>query len=159
MVYSIKEPYMKVKDLLSRATRPPVTTAGDATIREAMKSLIENNIGCLIVIDDARAPIGIITERDIFRLGYKYNGKILHMKVSDHMTRKLIIGVPEDNIDYIAQVITQNRIRHIPILDETEQLCGIVSIGDVVKARMDLAEVHMRYLTEYITGRSHTKTE
>ena len=150
---------MRVKDLLSRASRPPVTITGDKTVREAMKSLIENKIGSLVVVDSGGAPVGIITERDVFRITYEHNGKIMDMKVADHMTTRILIGLPDDDIEYIAQVITQNRVRHIPIIDENKKLRGIISIGDVVKAKLDMAEIHCRYLTEYITGRSHTGTE
>lgn len=150
---------MKVKDLLGQAKRPPVTITEDKSIHEAMKSLDENKIGSLIVVDAAGNTAGIITERDIFRLALKFKDEFLLMKVGDHMTRDLLIGLPDDDLDYIAQIITQNRIRHIPILDENKKLCGIVSIGDIVKARLDLAEVHVRYLTEYITGRSRTALE
>jgi len=150
---------MKVKDMLGRAVRTPVTVTGDKTIREAMKLLVENNIGSLIVVDNDGVPVGIITERDIFRMTYEHQGKIMDMMVADHMTTKMLIGLPDDDIEYIAQVITQNRIRHIPIIDEKNRLNGIVSIGDVVRARLDLAQIHVRYLTEYITGRSHTDSE
>lgn len=150
---------MKVKDLLAQATRPPKTAAGETTIHEAMKILIENKIGSLIVVDDDNTPVGIITERDIFRLGYKFDGDIMSMKIADHMTRELIIGVPDDDVDYIARVITQKRIRHIPILDENRKLCGILSIGDILKTKLEMAEVHLRYLKEYITGRSTLGSE
>jgi CBS domain-containing protein len=150
---------MKVKDLLAQAAQPPRTSTGDKSIREAMKILVENKIGSLIIVDDDNAPVGIITERDIFRLGYKFNGNIMQMKIADYMTRKLIIGVPDDDIDYIARVITQKRIRHIPIMDENKKLCGILSIGDILKAKLEMAEVHLRYLTEYITGRSSLDSE
>jgi CBS domain-containing protein len=83
----------------------------------------------------------------------------MDMKVGEHMTRNLLIGVPDDDVDYIAQVITQNRVRHIPIIDDQNRLGGIVSIGDIVKAKLEMAQVHVRYLTEYITGRASTKGE
>ncbi len=150
---------MQVRDLMAKAVRPPVTISGDENIGEAMKSLVDHKIGSLIVVDSSGALAGIITERDIFRIGYQYQGEIMHMKVADHMTRDMIIGLPDDDIDYIAQVITQNRIRHIPIIDENKNLAGIVSIGDIVKAKLDLAEINLRYLTEYITGRSKRSDE
>lgn len=150
---------MRVKDLLGLAVRPPVTITGNKTIREAMRILVEHNIGSLIIVDNDGAPVGIITERDIFRLTYEHDGKIMDMNVTDHMTTKMLIGLPDDDVEYIAQVITQNRVRHIPIIDENNKLSGIVSIGDVVRAKLDLAEIHVRYLTEYITGRSHIDSE
>ena len=148
---------MKVRDLLAKADRPPVTISAEKTVGEAMKLLTDHKIGSLIVIDSEGNPAGIITERDIFRIAYKYHGEMMQMKVADHMTSNLIIGLPDDDIDYIAKVITQNRIRHIPIMDKDEKLAGIISIGDIVKAKLDMAEVELRYLTEYITGHSKRK--
>jgi CBS domain-containing protein len=150
---------VKVKDLLAKSARPPVTISADNSIYEAMQSLVDQQIGSLIVIDDNGALVGIITERDIFRLSYRSDDDIKKKKVADHMSRDLVIGLPDDEIDYIARVITQNRIRHIPIIDENNQLVGIVSIGDIVKAKLDQAEVDIRYLTEFITGRSKTASE
>jgi CBS domain-containing protein len=145
---------MQVKDILSILKTVPITIDGGKSVYEAMKLLVDNRIGSVIVINADNAPIGIITERDIFRLAYRTKGNMFDAKIRDHMTPKLIVGVPEDDIDYIAQVITQNRIRHIPIVDQKGKLTGIVSIGDIVKAKLSQAEVHVRYLTEYIIGRS-----
>jgi CBS domain-containing protein len=150
---------MKVKDILAKKDGSPITVSGDETIHDGMKLLADNKIGSLVVVDNNGAPVGIITERDIFRLTYEVTGDIRSRKIADHMTSDLIIGVPEDDVDYIARVITQNRIRHIPIIDNNKQLCGLVSIGDIVKARLDIAEVHIRYLTEFISGRSKTESE
>ena len=148
---------MLVKELFTKSKMDPVTISGDKTIYEAMQSLVDHRIGSLIVVDSGDAPIGIITERDIFRLAYKTKGNMTSARVKEHMTTDLIIGVPDDDIDYIAQVITQNRIRHIPVVDKSGRLCGIVSIGDIVNAKLSQAEVHVRYLTEYIIGRSEPK--
>ncbi len=150
---------MTVKDILEKTKRPVITITGDKTIRDAMKVLIDNKIGSVVVIGDAGDPVGILTERDVFRLCYESTGDIMDMKISDHMTVNLLIGVPDDDIEYIASVITNKRVRHIPIIDEKKRLCGLISIGDIVKARMKQAEVHVRYLQEYITGRGRTADE
>jgi CBS domain-containing protein len=150
---------MTVKDILEKTKRPVITITGDKTIRDAMKVLIENKIGSVVVIGDAGDPVGILTERDVFRLCYESTGGIMDMKISDHMTVNLLIGVPDDDIEYIASVITSKRVRHIPIIDKKKKLCGLISIGDIVKARMKQAEVHVRYLQEYITGRGRTADE
>ena len=150
---------MRVRDLLTQRQRPVVTITGEKSILDAMKLLTDQKIGALIVVDDSGDTIGILTERDIFRLAYKHKGQFMDMKVRDQMTRELIIGLPDDDVDYIAEVITQRRVRHIPIMDRDKKLCGIVSIGDIVKAQLTMAEVHVRYLTEYITGRARTDAE
>lgn len=142
---------MQVKDLL-KGKPPAITIARNATIQEAMQALIDNKIGSLVIMDRNDIPVGIITERDIFRLAHERCNDLMDLIVGDNMSTNLLIGLPDDNIEYIAGIITQNRIRHIPILDESRRLCGIISIGDIVKAKLDEAEVHARYLTEYILG-------
>lgn len=142
---------MQVKDLI-KAKPPPITIKADKTIKEAMKLLFDNKIGSLVVVDDAGSPVGIITERDIFRLAYQKSSEFINLTVGESMTTDLVIGLPEDDLDYIAQIITQNRIRHIPIMDKNKKLCGIISIGDIVKARLEDARVHVRHLTDFIKG-------
>jgi CBS domain-containing protein len=150
---------MKVKDILGKSGRPVITITGEKTIRDAMELLHQHKIGSVVVVSEDGDPVGILTERDVFRLCYRSESEVKSLKVADQMTTDLVVGVPEDDIDYIAGVITNKRVRHIPIIDENRKLCGLISIGDIVKAKMKQAEIHVRYLTEYITGRSHTDHE
>lgn len=147
---------MQVRDIL-KSKKQPVTINADVSIEKAIELLVEHKIGSLLVTDSSGQVTGIITERDIFQMTSKHCVDFKNIVVSDYMSKKLVIGVPDDDISYIAQIITQNRIRHIPIMDENKKLCGIVSIGDIVKAQLDLAEVHVRYLTEYITSLPSSK--
>ena len=126
---------MLIKDLL-QAKPPPVTVRANREMTDAMRLLIDNNIGSLIVTDDQDHPIGIITERDIFHLAFRYRGDMMDMKVGENMTDNLTTGKPEDDLEHIARLMTERHIRHVPIMDQSKQLCGIVSIGDVVKARL-----------------------
>ena len=142
---------MKVRDILE-SKKPPMVIKSNQSIHEAIELLVENKIGSLVVVDSPGEVTGIITERDIFQMTSRHYIDFKNMTVNDYMSRKLVIGVPDDDISYIAQIITQNRIRHIPIIDDDKKLCGIVSIGDIVKAQLTMAEVQVRYLTEYITG-------
>lgn len=124
---------MKVKDLL-RSKKPPVTIAQHSTIDKAMKLLIEHKIGSLIVVDETGHPVGIITERDIFHLAFRYRGDVMDMTVKDIMSGNLIMGKPGDDLDLIAELIAHNHIRHVPIMDDG-RLIGIVSIRDIMHAR------------------------
>jgi len=126
---------MQVKDILD-SKPPPVTIRSDQDVPDAMRLLIENRIGSLVVVDDKENPVGIITERDIFHLAFRYRGDMMDMKVIDSMTSRLVTGTPEDEIEEIARLMTDKHIRHMPIMDDRECLCGIVSIGDIVKARL-----------------------
>ncbi|MFH1700134.1 MAG: CBS domain-containing protein [Candidatus Zixiibacteriota bacterium] len=126
---------MQVKDLLQNKT-PPITARHRDTIESAMRLLIDNKIGSLIVVDADEKPIGIITERDIFHLAFRYRGDMMDMRVGDFMSENLVLGKPEDDINHIADLISANKIRHIPILDNGE-LTGVVSIRDIVQARAE----------------------
>ncbi len=142
---------MKVKDVLQGKNSLSITIHPEKTLRSAMGLMIENRIGALPVLCDDGGLVGIITERDLFRYCYHNQGLDSSAVVADTMTQELIVGVPDDNLDYIARIITKNRIRHVPIV-ENEQLVGIISIGDVIKARLEDASVTNRYLMEYING-------
>lgn len=126
---------MQIKDLLETKP-PPITIRAEQDVPDAMRLLIDNHIGSLVVVDENENPVGIITERDIFHLAFRYRGDMMDMKVGDSMTSRLVLATPDDDIEKAARVMTDEHIRHLPIMDEQQQLCGIVSIGDIVKARL-----------------------
>jgi len=142
---------MNAKTILERKGKKTVTVLPTATIREAMSRLICNGIGSLVVVDTGHEVVGIITERDIFRLTFENDGKVMDIPVSAVMTRELIIAIPSDGIDYLRDLITENRIRHLPVMDEGN-LVGLISIGDVLRTETRERAVENRYLKEYITG-------
>ena len=150
---------MLVRDILDATKKPPITITREKTIAEAIDLLQSNKIGSLIVIDGESSAIGIITERDILRILHEHKGALFNLTVGEQMTTRLVIGLLGDDINYIGQIMTQNRIRHIPIIDDNNKLCGMVSIGDILKAELTSAKVHVRYLREYITGRAETGGE
>ena len=141
---------MLVKDLLRQKDRRLVTTTAATSLETAMGLLIDNRISCLPVLDNHRL-IGIVSDKDIFRVVYETKERYRNHKVADFMTTDLIVGVPEDTIGYIAGLMTQNRIRHIPIL-EGETLVGLLSVGDIVKTQMEDIRIENRYLKDYILG-------
>lgn len=142
---------MKVKDVLQSKEPLTITIHPEKTLRSAMGVMIENRVGALPVMCNDGGLVGIITERDLFRFCYHNKGLDASAVVADTMTQELIVGVPDDSIDYIARIITKNRIRHVPIVED-DRLVGIISIGDVIKARLEDVSVTNRYLMEYING-------
>ena len=142
---------MLVRDLLRNKKRDVVTVSSGTTISEAMDLLIAHQISCLPVIGRSGRLEGIVSDRDIFRAIHKNQRSFKILNVSNLMTTEVMIGVPDDDIGYIGSVMTQNRIRHVPIVEE-DNLVGLVSLGDVVKAHIDEVEVENRYLKTYITG-------
>jgi CBS domain-containing protein len=142
---------MKVCDIVKE--RPLSTITPDKTVQEAIKILNDHNIGALPVCKANGELAGIITERDILRLFGKPDcARALQQKVADVMTKNLIICVPDDSIENAMHVMTNNRIRHLPIIDGRRKLVGILSIGDVVKAKLDDASTEVRFLRDYVTG-------
>lgn len=124
---------MIIKQLLeSKAS--PVTIQSDKTVEDAMRLLLENKIGSLVVVDGDDRPKGIITEHDIFNLAHRFRGDMMDMSVRDNMSTNLHTGHPDDSIDRVASLMIEKRIRHIPITDGNNKLCGIISMRDVVKA-------------------------
>ncbi len=142
---------MNAKAILERKGKRVVTVSPRATIREGMSRLISNQVGSLVVIDDDHEVVGIITERDIFRLTFENDGKVMDIPIGSVMTRNLIIAVPGDSLDYLRGLITENRIRHVPVMDEGK-LVGLVSIGDVLRVETSEIAVENRYLKDYIKG-------
>lgn len=141
---------MIVKDLLRQKDRRLITTTVDTPIESAMALLIDNKISCLPVLNGDRL-IGIVSDKDIFRTVYKSKERYRDHTVADMMTTDLIVGVPDDTVGYIAGLMTQNRIRHIPILDG-ETLIGLLSVGDIVKTQMEDIRIENRYLKDFIQG-------
>jgi CBS domain-containing protein len=144
---------MKVSDLLKSKGAGVITIDDHSTLGQVLKSLIEHRVGALVVIDSEHNPIGIITERDILRVvNQKGANQWFSQSVSDFMTKNIIIGVPSDDVEYIMALMTENRFRHVPIIDDGK-LAGLISIGDIVKSLLKNIKAENRYLSDYITGK------
>jgi CBS domain-containing protein len=126
---------MNVRRILTTKGGGVVTVRPDQTIREAIALLAKHNIGALVAVDAENRPVGILSERDITRQLAK-NEDLFTLPVSDLMTKDVITGMPQDDLKSVAITMTDKRIRHLPIVDQGK-LCGIISIGDVVKTQRD----------------------
>ena len=141
---------MRIREVLDRKGGSVVTIEPDRTVHDAMRILVENNIGSVIVTQGG-STVGILTERDVLRLGATSPEALATTLVGEAMTRELVVAVADDLVEYAAGVMTANRIRHLPIVDG-ERLTGVLSIGDVVNALKQEKEVENRYLRDYIQG-------
>lgn len=141
---------MKIRDILSHKGEDVISVPPDRSVLDAMRVLVAHNIGSVVVLDGTEV-VGILTERDVLRLGARETDLLSSTRVEEAMTRDVVIGFPEDDIGYVMEIMTENRIRHLPILED-EVLCGIVSIGDIVNASRTHAESENRYLRDYIRG-------
>ena len=148
---------MLLKDILSVKGNKVWTVRADQTVHEALEILVTHRIGALIVFGAQNEIAGILSERDIMRECYHNNKGWESQAVSKIMTKNLVVGTPDDSVDYVMGIMTQNRVRHVPVIKD-KKLEGIVSIGDVVKAQLKDSQYENRYLKEYLYGHN-TSTE
>lgn len=141
---------MKMEAILRDKGFEVATISGESSVLEAVAALVERNIGSLVIVDGQR-PAGILTERDILRLTARSHGELARIKVGAVMTRDLITATLTDDLHEAMSVMTENKIRHLPVL-EGERIVGIVSIGDLVNACRTLAESENVHLRAYIQG-------
>ena len=143
---------MKVRDILKDKGTEVTTIGAEKTICDAVKTLVEKNIGSLLVKDEKGDIVGIITERDILKQCNKCLETFPETKVGEVMTKDLIVASPDDDLDYVENIMIQNRVRHIPIIFN-RKLEGIISIGDLVNVLRVECKVENRYLKDYISGK------
>jgi len=144
---------MKLKDILqSQGKRQIICVEPNSTVREAMQLIVKKKIGALLVQENKQKLVGIITERDILWHMFDIGETVFDKMVEDIMTRKVIVGIPDDDIEVAEQFMTFNRFRHLPVV-ESDKVVGLISIGDLVKSQIGSLKVENRYLTDYITGK------
>ena len=139
---------MRIADVLRSKGTQVATVAPTATVTELLRNLAENNIGAMVVLD-ADGIAGIVSERDVVRKLHQHGSDLLGKPVSDIMTTMVASCSPEDSVDQLNVLMTERRIRHVPVLVDGK-LAGIVSIGDVVKVRMQELEKNQEQLEAYI---------
>ncbi|WP_042695200.1 CBS domain-containing protein [Azospirillum sp. B506] len=142
---------MHVAVLLKRKGNRIVSAAPDDTVAAVARLLTEHRIGAVLVMDDDGQPVGILSERDIVRAIARDGAVALDRPAADLMTRELITAAPDDTVADMMAVMTERRIRHVPIV-ESRRVVGVISIGDVVKARIDDAELEVESLRGYVAG-------
>jgi CBS domain-containing protein len=141
---------MLIGQILAAKGAKVVSTRPDATIADVAKLLRREKIGAVVVME-AEALRGIISERDLARGLADHGAKLLEMKVGQLMTRDVVTCTPDAGIDHLMQTMTDGRFRHLPVLKDGK-VAGIVSIGDVVKHRLDELEAETHQLQDYIAG-------
>lgn len=127
---------MKVQRILAGKPKRIVTIKPHESVRAAVEKLAANRIGALIVVAHDGKLVGILSERDIIRAAAT-NDEVLNQKVLDIMTRDVVVGVPQDDVMSVAHTMTERRFRHLPIMEEDE-IIGMLSIGDILKAQRDV---------------------
>lgn len=143
---------MLVSDILKDKGAKVTVVAGAQTVREALKTMVENKIGAVLVMDASGEIAGVFSERDLMRVCHQDETQWGSKSVESVMTPRVIMCRSDDTLEYVMNLMTQQRIRHVPVVDEGKKVCGIVTIGDIVKARLKATQVQVKYLKEYLHG-------
>jgi CBS domain-containing protein len=144
---------MRVANILTVKGDDVISVEPNTTIIEVAKVLKSKRIGAILVIEGGSIA-GIISERDIARGLPNYGEKILSMPVSDLMTKKVTTCTSDASIDKIMEMMAENRIRHLPVVDDGK-LVGFISVGDVVKNRVEELVAEEEQLRSYVSGSSY----
>ncbi len=142
---------MNVQSILGGKGTDVATIAQTASLRDAIRILGERRIGALVVSGDGRVIEGILSERDVVRTAAA--GTLDGVSVGAVMSTNVVTCSAGDGVDQLMSLMTERRIRHLPVVDDNGRLSGIVSIGDVVKARLTELEHENQALADYISGR------
>ena len=140
---------MRIADVLRGKGTQVATARPTTTVVELLGLLAQYNVGALPVVDEDRL-IGIVSERDVVRHLHDRGPDILGSQVTDVMVAEVVSCTPDDEAVSLARIMTDRRIRHVPVCRDGV-LCGIVSIGDLVKARIDQLEQEREQLASYIS--------
>ena len=140
---------MRISEILRAKGAEVVTIAPDASVRRLLALLADSNIGAVVVSRDASTIEGIVSERDIVRRLHEHGEGLLDTPVSAIMTSPVRTCAPGDNVDGLRAIMTEHRIRHLPVV-RGGRLVGLVSIGDVVKSTIAELETEREQLVDYI---------
>lgn len=140
---------MYVETILRKKGDTVIAVEPECLVSEAAQILHDNRIGAALVRNKAGKVVGIVSERDIVRGVARYSGTCLTMRVDELMTSPVVTCALTDSIDHIMELMTERRVRHLPVIDRGT-LAGIVSIGDVVKQRISEIEHESEALKRYI---------
>jgi CBS domain-containing protein len=143
------EPVSDVAKVLEGKGSEVLTIDAEATVFEAIKRMVDANVGALLVTDGGRV-VGIVTERDYLRRVTLEGRTEKETLVREIMTSPPVYVTPETSVEECMAVMTERRIRHLPVFAEGRDLVGVVSIGDLVKFKSKEQDFQIRFLTEYI---------
>ena len=133
-----------------------ITITPDATIKDAVYQLNKHKIVCLIVMKDTNI-LGILSERDLLKIlgDTDVQDDIHHISVSEIMTprEKLIVGHPEDTVEYLMNIMNEKKIRHIPLVNDEGKLVCLTSIRDLIRILLKDSKSKVKYLSDYVQGK------
>lgn len=146
---------MKAQKILENKGKEIYSLHVDAIVSDALQEMSSRNVGALIVLDGQQNIQGIVSERDIMRSCHRSQANVKGLAVKDVMTprARLIVARAEDDVNDLMAAMTQNHIRHIPVVDEHDRAAGMISIGDIIKALLKDKDYQIRHLKDYIESK------
>ncbi|HST66197.1 MAG TPA: CBS domain-containing protein [Mycobacteriales bacterium] len=141
---------MLVSDLIRRKGSSVASAPPDTTVAALLDLLAEHGIGAVVVSGDGSTVSGIVSERDVVRALRRSGPALLDTPVSELMTTDVVVAAPADTVEDLMRLMTERRIRHVPVVVSEGRMAGIISIGDVVKSRIEALEADREQLIDYI---------
>jgi CBS domain-containing protein len=138
-----------MRTLLEGKSKETITAAKTETMLSAVQKMVDAKVGALLVTGETGSPVGILTERDVLRFCGTQADKLGTTPVADVMTKDLVVGTLDTSIDDAQVLMTQHKFRHLPVVD-AGTIVGLISIGDLVKARLRETAVEVKYLRDFI---------
>jgi CBS domain-containing protein len=143
---------MQVIDILRQKGRDVVFLTADANLSDATVLLAAKRIGAVVVKDDMGGVAGILSERDVVRALALESVRALAQPIATYMTHAVATCSEQDSVEALMEMMTQGRFRHVPVVDDSGKLCGLISIGDVVKAHVEETTREASNLREFIAA-------
>lgn len=143
---------MELKEILKKKGGQPVFVPPTATVADAIRAMNDHKVGSVIIPHADGSPAGIFTERDVLNLCAEGRTDFARMSIMPCMTCEIITAKPNDKISEALAIMTTKRFRHLPVVDEEGKMVGVVSIGDLVKAKLEETAIEAQALRDYITS-------
>ena len=140
-----------INQILEKKGKRVISIGPEASAFVAVEKMIENSVGSLLVMQGEQV-VGIVTERDFLRRVPLQGKRPRETSVAEIMTKNIVCVDPEYSVEECMAIMTERRFRHLPVIDQGK-LAGIISIGDLVKQVSQEKETHIKYLTDYISGK------
>jgi CBS domain-containing protein len=142
---------VRVADVLKLKDAMVATLEESATVRELVGVLVDRGIGSVVVVSPSGSVAGVVSERDVVRRLHDAPDQLFEQPIRGIMNVDFVVCAPSDTVDSVLQTMTESRIRHVPVLQD-ERLVGLVSIGDLVKSRIDDLSHERDQMSAYISG-------
>lgn len=142
---------MKIRDLLKEKGLEFIAVDSDATVDVAIHKMVDRSIGAVLVMENDKL-VGMFTERDVLKCWVKSKQGCSTILVRDIMTKDIMVATLDDDLNYAMTVMINNKIRHLPVIDDKGKVISVISIRDMVKAQVSNLQAQVHYLKDYITG-------